>query len=177
MFWRTSVTALALLSTAACATDRSLSPTEYENVVTRTYPVEPVEALAKARQIFELNDRSDYTFSYTDEYRLRAERKWFVYLVFWYADGLDTWEVSALPVSGGTAMRADARRDDMTVPGVAAYELFYARMDYLLGIGDQWVTCDDQYDRIADGVTWGRIGNLCELTDEETPASLRASTN
>ncbi|AEC22239.1 hypothetical protein PT7_P003 (plasmid) [Pusillimonas sp. T7-7] len=47
------------------------------------------------------------------------------------------------------------------VPGTAIYDVFWARMDYLLGKNDKWMTCEEANSRVKAAITWGPNEALC----------------
>lgn len=65
---------------------------------------------------------------------------------------------SALPGGGG-----------MPLNSTAIYDLFWGRMDYLLGRRDEWMTCDEAEARRKAGITYGQLEALCSVTTDDLP--------
>ena len=47
------------------------------------------------------------------------------------------------------------------VDGTALYDVFWARMDYLLGKRAKWMDCKEADRRVKQGIVWGSNENLC----------------
>lgn len=135
-------------------------------MVTREYEGKtPQEILLAADRIFRLAD-DDYRVAHS-ETALQAQRNWMLYLVITAAFGIDSWIVETWPTEKGTkviARHSGQSQGVAPIPtanlgggmGVTAgtspvmagmsiysgiYDLFYARLDYLLGQRADWVTC------------------------------------
>lgn len=125
----------------------------------------PEEVLAAAEQVLRLAD-SDFTFDYPDG-ELVATRPWGIYMVVAGARGVDYWRVRAAPVEGGTRATVEISTESSTttatpmattgpsvwgltssaspgqpVRGDAPYNLFWSRVEYMLGTVPIWFTCD-----------------------------------
>ncbi len=51
----------------------------------------------------------------------------------------------------------------------STYKIFWARLDYLLGLREDWMTCD-QFDEIDPYSNHGLLYGLCgKYTDNKTP--------
>lgn len=184
---------IALLS--GCAARRpELTRAEYLALVNRTYNgVKPEEALAAAEKLLRLADEDDTTFQHFES-GFRAYRKWMLYLVISGSVGTDIWTVTAKAVEGGTKVTAYLQISGgnvfapmatgvggtsvVTLPGeagtpinsTAMYDLFWARMDFLLGRQDRWMTCEEAIARVRKGVTYGFPEGMCGLTvDDRKP--------
>jgi hypothetical protein len=112
--------------------------------------------------------------------------------VFGFVTGTDNWIFKAKPVEGGTdvtfsvgsvvqpaAARQTPRRPGDPRPratgamyeGTAIYDLFWARMAYLLGQRDMWMSCAESDARVKAGLVWGMNEALCNSFNvkDETP--------
>lgn len=181
-----SVTAVLLVSAsvlAGCAApQRLLAPDELATVTHRTFPgVTTNQALAAAERVLRLADGDDFAID-SDRDGLMATRNWTVYFVLGFATGTDNWIFKVRPVEGGTAVtfavgsvaqpapaRQTPRRADDPRPkvmgttheGTAIYDLVWARMAYLLGQRDTWMSCAESEARVVSGVVWGEAVALC----------------
>lgn len=169
---------------AGCATSGPpMSREEYLATTQRVYEGKtPDETLNAAEQLFRLADGDDFTFHHNDD-ALLAHRNWSIYIVLAATFGSDQWLIKAQEVDGGTKVSAQVGTSsgniipapttggDMAafgtpgggspVRGTAIYDLFWARMDYLLGKTDHWMTCAEADQRVKDGIVWGKNEALC----------------
>ncbi|MGY6273487.1 hypothetical protein ACXIUT_27785 [Achromobacter denitrificans] len=176
------LSATALL--AGCATKQpQMSRDEYLKTTQRTYEGKSADdVLNAAEKLFRLADGDDFTF-FHDDNSMGATRRWSVYLVLAATMGTDTWTVrvkdlpgairvsAALNTSAGSILPMPTTGGDMSagttpgmggnVPGTAIYDVFWARMDYLLGKSDQWMTCEESNRRVSTGAVWGSNEALC----------------
>lgn len=177
-----TVAAIAVL--AGCATKQpQMTRAEYLLTTQRTYEgATPDDVFEAAQTLFTLADGDDFRF-FHDDRSMTASRPWLVYLVLAAAMGTDTWNVRAEPIDGGvkvsTALTTTSGSvlpmpttgGDMTaggmpgmggnVTGTAIYDVFWARMDFLMGKRDAWMTCDEANARVKSGATWGANEALC----------------
>ncbi len=185
--------AAILIVLAGCATQRQMTRDEYLQTTQRIYQgASPEEVFSAAEKLFVLADGDDFRF-FHDDNSITASRTWLVYLVLAAAVGTDTWHVRAMPIDGGVKVSAaltttsgsvlpmPTTGGDMTaggmpsmggnVSGTAIYDVFWARMDYLMGKSDTWMTCDDANERMRSGATWGTNEALCNgfNVKDETP--------
>lgn len=186
--------AVMALLVSGCASQRTMERSEFIEVSKHTYSgVSEDEFYAAAERLFKLSDESDYSFSYPGEHAMIAQRDWIIYIVLAMAQGTHTWQlnteqsgdgvestvyvssqasgVSGAPTGGGgvSTITTPAMQNIENTPAV--YELFWARMDYLLGKSSQWPTCDDWDQKISAGETYGNIEPLCLAlnTDDKSP--------
>ncbi len=166
---------LTLIS--GCAARRALTRAQYMTMVSRTYEgVKPKEAIAAAEKLLRLADEEDITFQHSEQ-GFRAHRAWLLYFVLAAATGTDIWTVTAAPVEGGAKVTMYLHRvgGGIIPSGVfpadtmAIYDLFWGRMDYLLGRRDRWMTCEEAQSRVNQGITFGSLEYLCLFTDDKKP--------
>lgn len=192
--------AVMLLATllAGCAGNaKKLSRAEWLSTTSRTYTgVEKEHVILAAEKLMRLSDGNDYQIQHTDD-GLYATRRWSIYLVFAAAFGIDYWRLTAAPVQegikasiqistqhapifpmpvvgtgSGSAWTAGAAPMSGTiVNGTALYELFWERMDYLLGKRKTWMTCTESNERVSKGIVWGLNEALCNSfnVDDKSP--------
>ncbi|WP_427183621.1 hypothetical protein ACL598_17530 [Bordetella bronchialis] len=168
---------------AGCATQKQLTREEYLQTTQRTFQGKSAEDVYHAAEkLFRLADGDDFTFAYTDT-SMTASRRWSIYLVLTAAFGTDTWLIQTKDVPGGVKVSVQVSTvagsvvpmgttgGDFTatgtpsltnlVPGTAIYDVFWARMDYLLGLSQRWMTCEEAEARRKSGVVWGVNDALC----------------
>lgn len=175
---------LALLL-GGCATQHPpQSREDWLKTTTRTYSgVTKDQALTAAEKLLRLADGDDFALTYTAD-TVQATRSWSVYLVIAAAMGTDYWTIRADQVGDAVkvAVQVNTQSQSITpmptttsgtwtagtmpmsgspVMGTAIYDVFWARMDYLLGKADEWMTCEKANKRVSDGVTWGTNESLC----------------
>lgn len=173
----------AALIITGCATQHPpMTREEWLNTTTRHYENKTKdEVLSAAKKLFILSDGDDYQFTNTEE-SLSAVRDW---SFFASASGQDYWIVKAedtekgvkatvgasWTVRGGSPLPRTGNDPSDDIPlfgnpikGNSLYELFWARMDYLLGKRSDWMTCEESNDRERKGITWGDNHPLCSAT-------------
>ncbi len=164
--------------------------TRQMGMITRVYDnKKPEEVLLAAARIFSLAD-DDYTVSHAPT-SIQAQRNWMIYLVISATMGTDTWIVEVQPEGSGTKVMARhsgqmASATAMAVPtsngGMSAtavtspamqnmttrpaiYQLFFARLDNLMGKRSDWVTCRDASAMFTDG----NLDPFCTVANDRTP--------
>jgi hypothetical protein len=177
----------ALLLCAAfltgCVTPRApLSDAELEQVLTRAYSGRSAqEVMAAATRLWRLADGDDFRIKPGDN-SLIAERDWVFYSQMVRIVGDDTWTLTVSEADGSTKARLSlltykrsttvssfgmtpttqtTPRIGGPVKGTAIYDLFWARMDHLLGVRPDWMTCAEAEARVNAGITWGNKDALC----------------
>lgn len=178
------IIATILVVLAGCATKPQMTREEYLQTTQREYQGKTADDVLKAaEELFVLADGDDFTFHHADD-SMSATRPWLVYLVLAASMGTDNWLVQTKEVPGGVKASAKVSTSmgsvapmattggDWTatgmpgmggniVAGTAIYDVFWARMDYLLGRTDKWMTCAEADARVKAGTTWGQNEALC----------------
>lgn len=182
---RTAIVSLcAICFAAGCATKHpTMTREEWLNTTTRHYENKTKEdVFAAAEKLFTLSDGDDYTFQHTDD-ALFATRQWSMYMIIAAASGTDHWVLTAketdkgvkatvrastnsssiipMGTTGGDYSAATTPMAGTPITGNSLYELFWARMDYLLGLRTDWMTCEESDARKKSGETWGWNDPLC----------------
>lgn len=175
---------VSALLLAGCATTRQATREEWMALQQRTYVgATDAQVLAAAERVFRLADETDFTFSYTPQGDLIAVRKWMVYAILAAAFGEDTWTVTARFDGAGTQATVELVRMAAGFPAPpqrfptfpADLDLFWARVDHILGRTSTWRACEDQADRVKRGELPGRAPDaLCNVTmDDLAPGQAR----
>ena len=189
---------LALVLLAGCAAPPQLSREEALKITSRTYDNTPKEkVIAAAERLLRLADGSDFVIQHVDE-GFSASRPWGVYMVLAAVRGTDYWQFKAVQEGGATrasvliSTQAQGQGVSMApstgswgtsmqplqgsaVNGTAIYDVFWSRMDYLLGMRSDWMSCDQANARVQQKVVWGDNSALCNafnMTDETPRAPL-----
>jgi hypothetical protein len=194
-----SVIIAASLLTGCVTPHPQMTRAEYLKTTNRIYPGKtPEQVFTAAEELFRLSDGNDFQIQYTDD-TLSTQRRWSRYLVFTAIFGMDYWTVRAIPVDGGTKVTINegtaanalvplaTAGGDISVTsipgnatpsvGTALYDVFWERLDYLLGVKQHWLTCDEADKMVKGGVVWGDNTPLCNafMKDESPmPASAQA---
>lgn len=192
-----AITAVAVLLAGCASNQPQMTRDEYLATAQRVYRDKtPDDVFHAAEKLFQLADGNDFQFHYTDD-TMTASRRWSVYLVLAAAMGTDVWYVHTKPDGQGTKVSAlvsttsgavapmATTGGDWTagsvpsggsiVPGTAIYDVFWARMDYLLGKSDRWMTCKDADERLKSKAVWGTNEALCNSFNvkDQLPEELR----
>ena len=169
---------------SACVSTPTLSREEWLSMTNRTYEgVTKEQAISAAERLLRLADGNDFMIAHNDDGFI-ATRNWTVYLVLSGAAGTDSWFIRAVEnANGGTRITVNVSTQaagmgavvtgpnsaaPVTTPavvgavnGTAIYDVFWARMDYLLGRRKIWMTCTAANQKVADGLVWGDNSPLC----------------
>lgn len=174
---------LSLLSLFSCATSRQLTREEWETVAQKKYNnIEKSKLIAAAESVMKLADNDDFKFSYTQN-GILGSRKWLVYMVLAASMGVDNWLFEVTEKNGDTvaSLQLSRQAGDMTGYSVgnssgvvttpnmgypametASYDLFWRRLDYMLGLTTTWTSCKDEEENIKKKLAWGNISYLCD---------------
>ena len=170
------VTLCLMLLVAGCANRPPMTRAEYLALTTREYSDITVDELyAAAEAMFEFSSPGGYQYAHSDagmqavETGLTASGSWTLSVT--KVDRGVRLQVSFsgqggaafLPVvTTGGGMGFAAGPGGMVAPvGTASYDLFWARLDYMLGRRAAWMTCADARERLLSGAVWGGPATLC----------------
>lgn len=173
--------AICLASLAACgAPPAPWTRDQQAAATTRTYQsVSPSELLRAAENVARLTDPRGVRFEYR-EGGFRAHRPVFAYMVIAAATGEYYYDAQVRPVSGGAQIEVKVYNNlnGITASGVfpgsgafveskGAYDLYFARIEHLIGRRPDWVSCKDAPKVL--GVSNTEIEPLCfAATDRQT---------
>lgn len=169
---------------AGCAANHpKMSREEYLSTTQHTYDNSPDEIFKASEKLFNLADGNDFQYSWTDD-TLIANRKWSFYLVLAAGFGNDTWQIKTqklsdgktkvsvmvsttssslmpMPTTGGDFSGGTTPSMANLVQGTAIYDIYWSRLDYLLGINKHWMTCKEADQKVKDKKVWGNNEALC----------------
>ncbi len=168
-----------------CATTPKpqLSRDEQLQISSRVYENKSKEeVLAAAEKLFKLSDGDDYKFFHSES-GFYATRNWSVYLVLAAARGTDYWTLTTNQTKEGTSATIQLNTQTQTITptattdgawtassstmpgqpieGTAIYDIFWSRMDYLLGKNKEWMSCKTSDKKVKDKIVWGSNEALC----------------
>lgn len=171
---------VAVVVLAGCITRPQVSREEYISMTTRTYEGVTKKQVFKAAENFlRLLDGDDFIIEYPEN-RINATRDWFLLL----SHGRTSWEIKTSPSIESTkvdvhvksTMNASVLPTDKVV-----YDVFWARMDYLLGKRNDWLTCEKVSEMFNKKETWGDDFAVCNgatlKNNTPEPKHIVAKTN
>lgn len=198
---RTIFVVIVVACLAGCATpQRPASMEEWQRTTVRTYESVSIEdVLESATKLVKLADtgkRDVHVVYGIDE--VMISRKFSFYFVIGFVFATYDFHVRAVPQPNGsvkTSLMISMRSTSGTptpvfVPNagmgagvgtttmgnqwqaVGLYELFYSRLDYLLGTSSTWLTCDEAKDLLRGK---GSLEGLCFFAEDLTPDSVPSS--
>jgi len=155
------------------------------------------DVLKASEKLFQLAD-NDFKFVHAPN-AVIADRKWSYYLVLSYVLGWDRWFVVAEEKNNRTEVAIRIFRSVVVFPGVYTerpvlssgelaiknlpgventlpvvplYNLFYKRLDYLLGKGGEWTDCEKAKNRLEEKkISYEELDPLCDsmTVDDKKP--------
>jgi hypothetical protein len=175
--------ALIILVSFGCVTNRQLTREEWEITAQRKYTnIDKIKLINAAETVMKLADKDDFLFSYTPN-GVNGTRKWMMYMLIAVSIGTDYWsfEVSENKGVSTATLQLSRQAGDMTAypsgagggivtsPNIgapatetASYDLFWRRMDYVLGLSKTWTTCEDEDEIMKTNKNvWGNVSFLC----------------
>ena len=174
-FREMKIAAFMLFLTITCLNgclqnERKVTTQELLQAQTRDYPGFTAEqVLEGSEKIFKLADKGDFTFK-RDSSVLQAKRS-LGSLVF--SSTWESWKIEAKEEHGSTLVNVSVefeREGTKKYPqDFGAYHLFYSRLDYQLGVVDEWITCGQYKEQTKAEPTWGNEGYLCFHADDAAP--------
>lgn len=175
---------VALLLVGCATTQPQLTRDEWKKITTREYAsVTADEVLNAAEKVFRLADGDDFVVAHQDR-SMVASRRWTVYLVLSAAMGTDYWRVDTVDADGkmrasafvstdmgliapmpttqaGTYSAGSTPMAGSPVQGTAIYDVFWSRMDWMLGKRKDWMSCKEADALVKQKVVWGVNEALC----------------
>lgn len=181
---RIGVLLLIAAMCAGCAQHKPLTPEEIaaerERQIastTRIYKDKTVEdVLLAADRVFRLAD-DDYSVSHSQN-SIQAKRGWYHFFALALSSGTDDWTVTATAEPEGTKVVVQcihefvqARKGPGVVTNEGLYNLFYQRMEHLMGLEAEWLTCQEAKRRYPNGFNEVKyfFDPLCTVATDRTP--------
>ena len=173
---------ISLVVLSGCGTDITVNDrNEYLAEQTRIYKNEDRERMLRAAEaVVRASGPGQYEFEFGLN-GFSARHSYFIYGVVASAYGREKWDFNIEPGTAGlraTATLSDAgdvhgglsiSRYEKIAVGAPVYQLFWARVDYVLGRRPDWITCERaQIEKSAYGSLYG----LCRSADEPVPEPL-----
>jgi hypothetical protein len=163
---------------SSCAHIEKQPREEWISAQTKTYnDITTATILEASERIFILSDESDFSFSYKPK-ELIALRNWSFYAILSFVTGTDVWRVQTQESNGKTVVTIELEINSNHFGGysnksgpahTATYKTFWARLDYLLGLREDWMTCE-QYEEMDPFSNQGLLYGLCgKFADNKTP--------
>lgn len=195
-----ALTAVSAVLAGCAAPMPQLSRTEYLAMTSRTIEAPKERVLEAAEEVLRLADGDDVQIHHNAA-GFNAHRPWSVYLVLAASMGTDFWSVRATDLGEKSRIEVEVGRQASaivpmatTAPGTwtagtmpagampfrgpALYELFFARIEYLLGKREEWPTCDWSNQRVESKATWGENDGLCNafnVTDAKPEGPMKTA--
>ena len=188
---KTWLLVFSLILLSGCSSTPELTRDEFASITTREYPgLTGEQVLQASEKLFRLADGDDFKFNYSRDNpaieTIYATRKWTEYLVFSSATGFDYWKLTTVSGEQGTIATIQLNRHIVSkivwtyrymnppipahqwpegegIKNTSIYDLYWARMDYLLGEREDWMTCKMSKERIKLKVVWGDNDFLCNF--------------
>lgn len=173
---------LATLLIGCAAPNPRLDDAAYKKLENREYTgVTKNQILDAMEELLRLADGDDFKIV-RDDNMITAHRAWTEYYLLKMNNGVDSWQIKAIPIEGGF----NANLLMIRTPGItynmgniasypkdyrvkmnstALYDLFWARMDYLLGKRHDWMTCKMSDERVTNKIVWGSTDPLCNVVN------------
>lgn len=148
---KTAAALIAALAMSGCASQQLETRDQWLAETQRVYRDRDAEQVIRAAEAVLKNaDPDDISFAHTTD-GFTARRRWIVYVVIASAVGTNVYEFKAVPTPEGTrttirienqGQNSDGNRLDGSVSVLASYRLFYNWLEYALGKGTEWITCE-----------------------------------
>jgi hypothetical protein len=200
-FYRAAIFLMVAAMAAGCAHDPVLTRDKYLAMTNREYPDRtPEQVIAAAERVLRLADGDDFQIA-DNPHGFVAYRNWSIYVVLAATMGTDTWMLTAEPSGAGSKVNLQVGRQAgsiIPVPttngamtatgmpvagnplyGTATYDLFWARLDYMLHERSDWMTCKASNERVEQKIAWGDNSALCNSFNmkDRTPTGPMALRN
>lgn len=153
------------------APQKKLSRDQWLELSIRHYDSSDVnQVIAAVETLFNLADDSDVTFSHAPDSITAVRHSAPIPFHFWYH-----WNINILKAGSGVNVTVSISMTThaLAVPsGMMAHQssdvlnLFFSRLDYLLGISNTWISCQTYKNTHPDYTT---LEALCLLADDKVP--------
>jgi hypothetical protein len=161
-----------------------LTREEWLRCTTRIYEgLNKDQIISAAETVLRLAGGEYMKISHTED-GLTGSRSWGYYAVIQSEEGKDFWTFKTEPAQAGIKATVSLTSSQQLyaygilptpekaapVDGSAIYEVFWSRMEYLLGKRAEWMTCDLAEKQIEEGLVWGDASALCGVLCMENKA-------
>lgn len=168
---------IILLALIGCAhSPPQMSRDEFLNMTTREYQNPKEEIFASIQTLFVLSDGDDYSFSYEDN-KIIASHEYEAYAILYYIHGYHIWTIDVQETGSGVIVKATVTDQGggfigsipyHTIMFHGVYDLFFSRLDYLLGRSKEWLTCKEAKVRYNTNM-YEHLDAWCFFTKDDTP--------
>lgn len=153
---------VALMMMAGCVSRPQVSREEYFDMTTRTYEgVTQKQVFQAAENFFTLLDGDDFDITHSKN-KVQGIRNFTLFLI----GGNDTWEITTLPAVNGQVVSVSLLNRMSTAAHQSKrkviFDVFWARMDYLLAKRHDWLTCEEVAEMLDKKETWGDPLSVCD---------------
>ncbi len=176
---------ILIIFLTSCATPRKLTRDEWLIAGQKKYPLSITKdkLIKSAEKVLVLADENDVNFQYSDT-GFTASRNWLIYAVIAAAMGTDYWRfdvkeekgelvasvqpsqtsgsVTGYSAGNGNVGTVTAPTIGNPLQGTAIYDMFWSRLDFILGLRSDWLDCKSGLQKISKGETWGNLDNICD---------------
>lgn len=176
---------IVAIGLGGCATKPKISEEEMKAAMTRTYKeVSSEQVMQASEKLLKLVDEKRFKFNRVDN-QLTATRSGQVFTGM-YSGGKSNvsgvWLVNTKEKGKSTVVTIEAgwKSEPLSTgvlgkvkrpEGTAVYNLFFNRLDNLLGKSNEWMTCEGMKKAIQQGEASGDIRMLCAYSDDKLPGS------
>jgi len=181
---------ILIIGLSSCQTAPPKVPVEQQPGVTeKAYKnIKRNIVLNNAEKVLALADKGDFNF-FSTATGFKATRKWFSWSYLGGLNfGVDTWVFEASDTKSGALAvvkpfrsygysnyNKDQDHDELVeLRSARLLDLFWKRLDYLLGLNHQWTSCDDEWGDLKTLSEQGTISGLCDFSTmtEDYPENL-----
>ena len=178
-------TLMVIVGLSGCATKPKATKEQMSTAMTRNYKgVSSDQVLQASEKLLKLADEKRFKFAREDN-QLTATRSGEVFTgiysggkasvtAVWLVKTQEKDQSTVVNIEGGwrrQSMSAGITSNLKRPEGTAVYNLFFNRLDNLLGKSNEWMTCEGMKKAIKQGEESGDIRMLCAYSDDKMPGS------
>ena len=169
-----------------CATKPKFTEEQMSAAMTRTYKgVSSAQVMQASEKLLKLVDEARFKFK-RENNQLTATRGGEIFTgafsggksqisTVWLVKTTENGNSTVVNIEAGwksQAMSSGLTSQNVKRPeGTAVYNLFFNRLDNLLGKSNEWMTCEGMKKAIQQGEASGDIRMLCAYSDDKLPGS------
>ena len=178
-------TLIVIIGLWGCATKPTFTEEQMRAAKTRTYKgISSEQVMQASEKLLKLVDEARFQFK-RESSQLTASRSGEIYTGIYSGGAANVtavWLVKTQEKDQSTVVTIEAgwKRKALSTgitsnikqpEGTAVYNLFFSRLDNLLGKSNEWMTCEGMNKAIEQGEEFGDIRMLCAYTDDKRPGS------